>query len=671
MKVFFPYEKVRTQQQELVKDISEAILKKKIFLSHAPTGLGKTVSSLAPALSFALDEGKKVFFLTPKISQHEIVLETANLMNKKFDLRIKAVDLVGRKQMCVEPFISKVGAGFYEACAKRKKDKMCNYYNNTKGFSPKQKAIAARRKRDILQQYNNSYIYIKEQSQFKNLCPYEITLEMIKGANLIIGDYSHLFHPDIRDGIIGPSQLELEDIVLVIDEAHNLPERLRDMMTISIDLFSIEKAQKEAKNVGDFETEFLLKDIEKEILSLGKKLSLERNDAVLAPQEIHFLKKVGREERIKLEETADKFMGKNKTENCFLLGIVEFFSELNKEKEHTLYVIERKGSLTITIQPLDPSELAIDVLSRVHSAVLMSGTLLPLQMYSDILGVTQIKDNEIIENKIMQTKNDSAQIPPNAPQSTTAFELLKTQKSQAPQSQNGGFENQINNSKIIMKEYKSPFPKENRLNLIVNKTTTKYTSRSAAQYGDIAQEIDKIVSKVPGNTIVFFPSFELMYSISSMLKTKRQVLRQEKEMTQDEKTKLIHNFKLLGSRFGGVLLAVSGGSIAEGIDFPGDHLSCAIIVGVPFAKMNIYSNALINYYEQKFHKGWDYAYNAPAIGKAMQAAGRVIRTETDRGACIFLDERFAEERYKRFYPKDFIAKTTNEPQKEAEEFFGK
>ena len=146
MKVYFPYEKVRAEQQNLVSDIAGAVSEKKIFLAHAPTGLGKTVSSLAPALSYALENGKKVFFLTPKISQHEIVLQTANAMNEKFNLGIKTIDLVGRKQMCVEPFVSRIGAGFYEACAKKKKDKNCAYYNNTKGHTFKQKAICARKK---------------------------------------------------------------------------------------------------------------------------------------------------------------------------------------------------------------------------------------------------------------------------------------------------------------------------------------------------------------------------------------------------------------------------------------------------------------------------------------------------------------------------------------------
>jgi DNA excision repair protein ERCC-2 len=174
---------------------------------------------------------------------------------------------------------------------------------------------------------------------------------------------------------------------------------------------------------------------------------------------------------------------------------------------------------------------------------------------------------------------------------------------------------------------------------------------------------------MPGNTIVFFPSFETLESISTLLRTRRQILKQEREMVQDDKTKSVHKFKLLGSQFGGVLLAVSGGSFSEGIDFPGDYLSCAIIVGVPFGRMDIYTNALIDFYEKKFHKGWEYAYNGPAITKAMQASGRVIRTETDRGACIFLDTRFSEPRFKIYYPKDFEAKKTIEPEKELEKFF--
>jgi DNA excision repair protein ERCC-2 len=662
MKVYFPYDKVRSEQQELVQDVANSVATGKIFLAHAPTGLGKTVSSLAPALSYALENNKKVFFLTPKISQHEIVLETANLMNEKFKLGIKTVDLVGRRQMCIDPLLSSAGynIGFYEACNKKKKEKLCKFYTNTKGYTPKQKAEATRRKRMLIHAYNNSYMYIKEQCMFSELCPYELTIEMIKGANLIVGDYSHLFHEDIREGILAAAGIQLEDIVLVVDEAHNLPERLRDMMAISLDLSSVEKAQKESKNVSDFEVEMLLKDIEKEILSIGKKLSLDLSEARIDQKEVEFLTKVAKTGLEKIELAGEKFMAKHKTENSYLMAIAEFFYFLLKEKKHTLFLIERKASLTIGVYPLDPAEIACDVLDRVHSATLMSGTLLPLEMYSDVLGVTILnsKPNGISEINTLGEKKEEEKFP-----STSAYSIHQNNL------QHNSAIGIDKEKKVWLKQYKSPFPKENRINLFVEKTTTKYTSRNPEQYKQIGEMVDKIVGKVPGNTIVFFPSFELMESVSRSIKTRRQILKQEREMSQDAKTKLVHEFKLLGSRFGGVLLAVSGGSIAEGLDFPGDYLSCAIIVGVPFARMDIYSNALINYYEKKFHKGWEYAYNAPAITKAMQASGRVIRTETDRGVCIFMDERFSDARFKPYYPKDFEYKKTLTPEKEVDEFF--
>jgi len=117
------------------------------------------------------------------------------------------------------------------------------------------------------------------------------------------------------------------------------------------------------------------------------------------------------------------------------------------------------------------------------------------------------------------------------------------------------------------------------------------------------------------------------------------------------------------------LFAVSGGSLAEGIDFPGDNLLCAIIVGFPFARTSIHSNALITHYEKRFKKGFEYGYSSPAMNKALQAAGRVIRSEKERGVCVFLDERFGESQYTKFFPKGFVLKETITPEKETQEFF--
>ncbi|MCH7902545.1 DEAD/DEAH box helicase family protein, partial [archaeon] len=208
MKIYFPHENVREEQENLIKDIANALDEGKTLLANAPTGLGKTASSLAPAIAYAIEHKKKVFFLTPKSSQHEIALETANLMNEKFGLHIKTVDLVGKKKMCIHPLISHVRTGFYEACSAVKKKEQCSFYINTKGKTSKQKANANKRKQGI-EIYGKNYMEVKSTCATRELCPYEVTLEMIKDAHLVIGDYFHIFNEDIRESILGQAKIKL------------------------------------------------------------------------------------------------------------------------------------------------------------------------------------------------------------------------------------------------------------------------------------------------------------------------------------------------------------------------------------------------------------------------------------------------------------------------------
>ena len=611
MKVFFPYEVVRKEQQNLISEVAQVIHNKSILLAHAPTGLGKTVSSLSPALSFALENKKKVFFLTPKNSQHQIVLETINLMNEKFNLNIKAVDLVGKRNLCLDPFVSNVNTGFYDACSKRKKEGRCRHYINTKGKTQKQKISARRKKANVITKFNLSATQMKELSSINELCPYEIILEQIQHADVVICDYAHVFDEMIRNNIFEQAKINLGDIILVVDEAHNLADRIRDMYSMNLSIDEIELANKEARSVGEMEVEFVLKDIGKKIISLGKSLSLMESSIKLQKKQLEFLRKIGNEHLEKLQDAGVKFMSKMKKEKCNLMGLVEFLEIFLHDYENVLYLVERKNSISLTIYPMDVIPFSSKVLNQAHSAVLMSGTLLPLEMYKNVLGV----------------------------------------------------------EKAVTKEFLSPFPKENRLNLFVTKTTTKYTQRNNEQYNEIAQVVNDSIAQIPGNVIVFFPSFEILSMVEPKIKIARKIFIQERDQSFAEKETMLHNFRVSGNGFGAILLAVSGGTIAEGIDFPGDHLLGSIIVGVPFARVSPITKELISFYDEKFKKGWEYAYNAPAISKAVQAAGRVIRTETDKGVCVFLDTRFSEPKFRNFFPKGFDFVKTNNPENEIKEFF--
>ena len=247
MKVFFPYRLVRDEQALLMNDFADCLKSGKVLVAQAPTGLGKTISGLAPAISFARENKKKIFFLTPKSSQHQIVIETVRLINSHFGLNIKAIDFVGKRQMCLEPFVKHIAHGFYEACESKKDSNSCFFYSNTFGKNPASKTKIKQKRAIVESQFNNSFSKMKEKCEDNHLCPYEIALLVAKDAKVIIGDYYYLFNPHIRDVFLNRIGKELKDIIIIIDEGHNLPERVKNLATHRISTNTIKRALEEAR----------------------------------------------------------------------------------------------------------------------------------------------------------------------------------------------------------------------------------------------------------------------------------------------------------------------------------------------------------------------------------------------------------------------------------------
>jgi Rad3-related DNA helicase len=216
----------------------------------------------------------------------------------------------------------------------------------------------------------------------------------------------------------------------------------------------------------------------------------------------------------------------------------------------------------------------------------------------------------------------------------------------------------------------SPFKDENRLILIIPKTTTKYTGRSAQMYADIARYVSDIAEAVPGNTIAFFPSYDILAAVKNSLLplVTRPVLEETPGLSKENREALLTAFKGHAVT-GSLLLAVTAGSFSEGVDLPGDLLKAVIIVGIPLAKPTKEIEALIAYYDRKYGRGWDYGYTFPAFNKVLQSAGRPIRTMTDRGLIVFLDERFATPQYARLLPPEWKPKTTLLYKKAIADFF--
>jgi len=255
-----------------------------------------------------------------------------------------------------------------------------------------------------------------------------------------------------------------------------------------------------------------------------------------------------------------------------------------------------------------------DVIKESYSTIMMSGTLTPTSMYKDLLG-----------------------FPPDA----------------------------------LEAEYPDPFPKHNRLNLIVPGATTKYSLRGEEQYKKIASITAEITNEVPGNTLLFFPSYNLrdsVYEHFSKLCKKTTILEMP-NLSKEEKIELLESFKE-NNKPGSVLLAVNGGSFSEGIDLPGDLLKCVVVVGLPLHRLDLESEALIKYYNGKFGKGMDYGYIFPAFNKVLQSAGRCIRGETDRGVIVFLDERYAWPNYQKNFPEGWDIHITRAYVDQIKAFFG-
>jgi len=208
----------------------------------------------------------------------------------------------------------------------------------------------------------------------------------------------------------------------------------------------------------------------------------------------------------------------------------------------------------------------------------------------------------------------------------------------------------------LQETYESPFPKENKLTLVIPETSTKFTGRSEDMYKKIAKICADITNEIPGNSAIFFPSYDLRNQVNKYFSdlSKKTLFIEESLMNKAEKMDFLERFKKYNSA---VLLGAAAGSFSEGIDLPG-VLKCVIVVGLPLSQPDLETKELIKYYDNEFGKGWDYGYTYPALNKTIQAAGRCIRSETDRGVIVFLDERYAWDNYLKCFPKDWNPKIT-------------
>jgi DNA excision repair protein ERCC-2 len=569
--------------------------------------------------------------------------------------------------MCLQPGVERLTSKeFAEYCKSMREDGLCEYYTRLKKNeqpSPETKGVLIQLGKKAPNTPEQVKMVCSEEEN--RLCPYEVTMLLAKDARVVITDYSYIFNETIREGFFKRINRELNDCILVIDEGHNLPDRVKELATEKVSTLTIRRAQTELQKHRQEDHKHHLQQISELLARLASGMQDERH--ISRDEFLSEIKRICPAEQLidDLEEVAAMVREEQKSSSCgaiadFLTawageddGFTRILARSEKrgpqrssdgengdnsedrrsdedngervEVQHSLFGRRADTAmampsaanrplipLELRYRCLDPSLITKPVFDGAYSTIIMSGTLTPTSMYAELLGTT------------------------NAGQLTLT----------------------------------SPFPAENRLNIIIPKTTTKFTTRSAQMYEEMAGICGQAINAVPGNSAIFFPSYNILAEVKQTLETRshRTVFTEHPSFTKEEREELLERFRQY-KHTGAVLLGVMGGSFSEGIDLPGDELRAVIIVGLPLGRPDLETKALIDYYQEKFGKGWEYGYTYPAFNKTLQSAGRCIRTETDRGAIIFLDERYAWQNYYACFPKEWHIRISLKYEELIREFF--
>lgn len=651
--LLFPHDQVRETQDKLIRLVSKALTEKKNLIVHAPTGLGKTAATLAPALSHAIDKNLTIFFLTSRHTQHNIVIDTLKKIREKYadnnDCSANSIgcSIIGKKWMCSQPGVDLLRTSdFHEFCRSMVAGNKCEFFEAVKigaKLSPAAQGVVSQ----LTTSGANLSEKIFELSKDAKLCPYEIATEIAAKSKVIVCDYFYLFNEDIRNAFLKKIGKKLSESIIIIDEGHNLPDRIREQLSISLTSFVIRNAITESKKFNHKEIIPYITQVQETLLELSEELKIGQEKLVETQEFIQTL-----ERRLKLideKKSYDELLSEfdfigdavRQTQRSSFIGSIGNFLEAwrmpdegyariislkdSKIKQQLNQVISRNNSsrqhsrqyISLSARCLDPSMASSHIIKESYSTIIMSGTLEPTEMYFDLL---------------------------DFPKNT------------------------------LQEVFPSPFPKEYRLNLIIPQTTTKYDARSESQYREIAKILVDITARVPGNSAIFFPSYSLLDSINKyfQFESRVSVLKEMAGMTKQEKDELLERFKNYGTtgKQRAVILGATSGSFGEGIDLPGNHLKSVIIVGLPLSPPDLEKKELIRYYQEKFERGMDYGYFLPAFIKTFQNAGRCIRSETDKGLIVYLDQRYSWPNYLRFFPEEWNLRISTDYTTVAEEFFG-
>ena len=605
---FFPYSSVRPHQDEFVSTVYNAVHERRSVLIEGSNGLGKTISALSACVPIAVEKNLKILYVARTHRQHDRVIEELRAIYNKH--HVSGVSIRGRNEMCLNVFAQR-GAfdskSLMEVCELLKAKGRCPYYvsvdERTYDYLALQQQVSTK-------PYMASEII--QVCKKKQICPYELVKSALSEAKVIALSYLYVFDPQIRTAFLKNLEIEPSKIILIVDEAHNLPETAIDISSCTLSLFVMKQAELEANRFHNKDAEafalFFREEVEKLIAHVSR-------EEIMSPESIlEIIEKKGniKNPREFFEQLHDAggairkaLLAAGKNPRSYIHAMSEFLLKWVDTVGDGAYINvassylnkERNRTAKLQIVALDPAKITEPVFSSTYANVIMSGTLQPLRAFERI---TKLPQNTV-----------ECIVP-------------------------------------------SPFPKEHVFSAVCCGVSTSLEKRTPAMYQTMIERIDEVVENTPTNTGVFTASFGVLNSlIEAGLENELQkpLFHEQRDMTSKANEKIVHDFKAFGGKGGAVFLGVQGGRTSEGVDFPGNQMNSVVVVGVPYAEPTPRVKAQIEYYEKRFPGfGREYGYILPAMKKASQAAGRPIRTLDDKGAIVFLDYRFSTSYCRNFLP---------------------
>lgn len=570
-KLIFPFS-LRKGQSELIKLSQNCCEKHEISFAEASTGLGKTIGMIFGSLK-GLKKGNidKIFFLCAKNSGFQSATDCLNILRNN-GLKLMSIEILGKEKMCLN------------------KNHNCNPDDCpfAKDYFTKLQDVIA----NTLSEYDdlNSTEILRIGSE-NLMCPFELSLDLSLFCDFLIMDYNYVFHPISYLKRYFDAPDKITKIFLLVDEAHNMVYRSKEMYSCSLRYSDFIKAKKSFSKIKSKPIKDIIDTLSIDF-ELFNDFDFVDNYVLLQFIDNEFVNNLSSyREKVKIySKKHPKY--KNNDAKDFNISVYEFLTILAFFNDtYRVFVKKEDDDFTINIKCLNASKNISEIMNKTCGAVFFSGTLTPIDYYmKSILG-------------------------------SNNFNTL---------------------------ELGSPFPKENFDLLVNNRISIRYKNRNETIV-DVANLIDNFISNKIGNYIVFVPSFAYLTLLKEHLSLKNsQVFFQDNRMTNLDKELFLGNFVKNPTKTS-VGFCVLGGSFSEGIDLVDDRLIGVIIIGVGMPSISFENNLIKDYYDSCGLDGFTFAYVNPGINKVMQAIGRLIRSENDRGVALLVDDRYLNKNYQSLY----------------------